>query len=136
MSTLSITGIVPAVPNIDCAVKPIVYGASVSVARCLVLNTATGKYSHGDITNAITSAVVGLSVNAGAIDTGGFLVSSGKIVLLGATMTVGLTYYLGAAGVLKNESDIATGEFVTRIGICIATGVLQVDIKALGIARG
>jgi hypothetical protein len=70
-----------------------------------------------------------------AASTDGYAVAafSGPVDV-GATLTVGEQYYVSdTAGGIKPAADLATGDYVTLLGIAIATDTLQLDISASGV---
>ena len=117
---------------------PITYGATVGFGKVLYLDAAddTYKLAANNSTAAIAEAVA-ISVTPGAATDGGYVVSTDGALLTftGTTFVVGDTYFLGTSGNIIPQSDLTTGNYVTRIGTAATATVLQVSIKATGIVH-
>lgn len=53
---------------------------------------------------------------------------------LGCTLTVGTRYYVSASGGIQAHGDLASGEYITLLGIATTASRLEIDINASGIA--
>jgi hypothetical protein len=107
-------------------------GATVTAGQAVYLDTAsTGKWllADSDAASAITrgSASFGVALN-GASNGQPLAVQTGGDITIGATMTAGVAYYLSdAPGAICPFADLATGDYVTLIGIAKSTTVLAID---------
>lgn len=97
------------------------------------LDTTESKYrlADADLSSAAASAA-GIFLTPAAIDGYAVIAMSGPVDV-GATLTVGETYVAsGTAGGIAPIADLATGDYVTLLGIATAAGKLQLDISASG----
>lgn len=97
------------------------------------LDTTESKYrlADADLSSAAASAA-GIFLTPAAIDGYAVIATSGPVDV-GATLTVGETYVVsGTAGGIAPIADLATGDYVTILGIATAAGKLQLDISASG----
>lgn len=97
------------------------------------LDTTESKYrlADADLSSAAASAA-GIFLTPAAIDGYAVIAMSGPVDV-GATLTVGETYVVsGTAGGIAPIADLATGDYVTLLGIATAAGKLQLDISASG----
>ena len=114
---------------------PVRYGATLGIAIPVYLDVSDLTHKAADNDASVsTDAVVGLTITPGV--NGGYLATGGSIILVGATMAVGVTYYLGSTpGEIVPESDVSTGDAVTRIGTASTTTQLDLDIKVTNIPK-
>lgn len=118
MAALSISAIRP---TGNTTFSPIVkYGATLGVAVPVYLDSTDREHKAADNNaSAATRAVVGLTFSPGVDGGDGLLVTRGSVVLVGATMTEGVKYYLGATpGEIVPFGDLGSGEPVVEIGTC------------------
>lgn len=95
----------------------------------------SNKYYRGDASTLAASQVGGVALTPAATD-GYFIMATEGKVDLGATLTVGETYYVSdTAGAIMPAADVSTGEYVTSLGVASATDTLELNINASGIAR-
>lgn len=97
------------------------------------LDTTESKYrlADADLSSAAASAA-GIFLTPAAIDGYAVIATIGPVDV-GATLTVGETYVVsGTAGGIAPIADLATGDYVTILGIATAAGKLQLDISASG----
>lgn len=93
------------------------------------------KYFQGDASTLAASQVGGIALTPAATD-GYFIMATEGKVDLGATLTVGETYYVSdTAGAIMPSADLSTGEYVTSLGVASAADTLELSINASGIAR-
>lgn len=98
------------------------------------LNATTGKYmlTQSDGTAAQAQAK-GFFVTPAATD-GEAVISIGGTIDLGATLVLGETYVVSQTlGGIAPIADIATGDFVTHLGVAISTSLLKQAISISGI---
>ncbi len=115
---------------------PVEYGATIGLGKVVYLDAATGthKLAANNSTLAIAAAV-GIAVTPGASTDYGFIAATdgAYLTFTGSTFVIGDTYFLGTSGNIIPQGDIATGNYVTRIGTAATATILQVSIKATGI---
>jgi len=132
----ALSGITAVRPTSNTVVgEPVLYGATIAAGVPVYLDTTDSEHKAAD-NNASTATpkVAGITVTPG-VDAGhGYIARQGSIILVGTTMAVGTTYYLGAtAGEIVLESDLATGNSVTKLGTAATATQLDLDIRATGI---
>lgn len=116
-------------------IKNVLYGATISAGQTLYYDSATVKYKLGDNNaSAATAEVKGIALTPG-VDSGyGVIATRGSLVFVGATMTQGKAYYAGAtAGEIVPETDLASGNYNTRLGVASSATQLDLDIRASGV---
>lgn len=109
-------------------------GVAVVQGQVGYLNATTGKYmlAQSDGTAAQAQAR-GIFVTPAAID-GDAVLSRDGTIDLGATLAKGTTYVVSRTlGGIAPIGDIATGDFVTHLGVAISTSLLQQSISISGI---
>ena len=95
----------------------------------------SNKYKKAVTTDADTSAAEGIALTPADDDEWTIIQRNGNIDL-GATLTIGETYYVSnTAGNIMPSADVSTGEFVTSLGVAVAADSLKLDINASGVAR-
>jgi len=112
------------------------FGESVTQGMPVYKKASDGKYYKADanVTSA-EAAAVGIALTPNATDGYGVIATSG-LVDLGATLTLGETYYVSdSAGAIMPAADVSTGEYVTQLGIATTTALLQLSINASGVQR-
>ena len=120
----------------DAQISKVVAGEAITQGMPVYLKTSDGKYWKADADTLAESLVAGIAVTpAGAADASFVLQRSG-LINLGATLTVGLEYYLhttaGAIGVI---GELSTGDFPCRLGFATTAAWLQLAISAAGVAK-
>lgn len=133
MTALSVTA-VRATSDTDS--ERVKYGATVAAGNPLYLDTVTNKYKLGINTGSTTAAVKGIALTPGVDDGYGLIAKTGSIYLVGPTMTVGETYFLGAAGEIVPTADVTSSKLVTRLGTASTANTLKLSIEATGITHG
>ena len=94
----------------------------------------TGQYFKADCTTGSKAEVRGITLINGDLNGPSILVPNGSKLNLGAVLTQGLPYYVGAtAGTLVPYTDLVSGNYVTRVGFAESSSVLRVDIDITGI---
>lgn len=93
-----------------------------------------GKYYKAITTSAAAADVKGVFLTPASAN--GYAVIGSGPVNVGATLTQGVAYYAsGTAGKIELSSDIASGEYVTLIGIATSSSVLDVRPIASGVTK-
>jgi hypothetical protein len=133
----ALSGITAVRPTSTTQFERVIYGATVAAGNPLYLDTADGEHKLGDSNASVTTAKVRAVAITPGIDAGyGLVATSGSIILVGTTMVVGTNYYVGAtAGEIIPEGDLATNDFVTRLGTASTATQLDLSIVATGIQR-
>ena len=95
----------------------------------------TGKYYVADANSTEAVAlVVAVSITGCATDGYLLVAKTGATIDLGATLVVGTEYVLSATQGIAPVGDLATGWWVTKLGVASGAAILLLDIKATGIA--
>jgi hypothetical protein len=133
----ALSGITAVRPTSSTISANVMYGATISAGQAVYLDAADAKYKLCDNNaSAAIAAIKGVAMTPG-VDTGyGYVATGGSIVLVGTTMSVGETYYAGAtAGEIVPDADLATGNYISRIGTGASATQLDLTIKATGIVH-
>ena len=113
-------------------------GATITAGQVVYLDSTTspGTYKLADCDSA-TAAVrspAGIALNAAASGQPVSVHQSGPITI-GATVTGGVAYYLsGNAGGICPVTDVASGDYVTIVGLATSASVLSVKFHESGFA--
>jgi len=115
--------------------QPVFYGGTLAAGIPVYLDTADSKHKAADNdASATTAKVAGITITPGVDGGYGYIAKQGSIILVGTTMAVGTSYYLGAtAGEIVPEADLGTADYVTKIGTAATATQLDLDIRATGI---
>ncbi len=99
------------------------------------LDVTGGKYRKTDADASEEAArAAGIFLSPAPIDGFAVLAESGSVVNLGATLTVGETYVVSAAaGKIAPIGDVASGWYVTILGVASSTSLLTLRINATGV---
>lgn len=107
-------------------------GATITAGQAVYLDEATtGEWQLADSDAASAaargSARFGIALN-GAADGQPLAIQTGGDINIGGTMTAGVAYYLSdAPGGVCPFADLATGDYVTLVGVAKSTTVLAID---------
>jgi hypothetical protein len=133
MATLTITA-ANVGTGVGANVQPFIVGQATNHGKVLYVDAADSKAKPTTVTAAATAKAVGLNVTYGSGDNASVLVIISGPLYLGAILTAGVEYYADSSGNISTKDELASGEFITRLGIAISTTVLQVKIDATGVA--
>lgn len=109
-------------------------GATITAGQVVYLDTATGRYELADNDSATLAVrqARGIALNNASDGQPLRILKSGDITI-GATMTVGAAYYLGATpGEIIPTGDLAQDDYVVLLGIAKTAAILGVDIQYSG----
>lgn len=133
MATLTITAANVGV-NANANMQSFIVGQSTTHGKVLYIDPVDNKAKPTAVTAATTAKAVGINVTFGSGDNATvFCITSGPLYL-GAILTAGVEYYADGSGNISTKDELASGEFITRLGIALSTTVLQVKIDATGVA--
>lgn len=133
MATLTITAANVGVGS-TAQVLPFTVGQATTHGQALYIDTADGLAKPADADAAATAKARCIAITS-ATGTGQTVygITSGDLVL-GAILTKGTEYYVHTtAGVICTKDELASGDFVTRLGIAKTTSILAVSIEATGV---
>jgi hypothetical protein len=114
------------------------YGATISAGQVVYADTAdTNKMKLADNNaSAATAVVYGIAMTPGVSGGYGVVATGGGIILVGTTAAVGETYYAGAtAGEIIPDADLATGNYVSRLGTASSATQINLRIENTGIVH-
>lgn len=134
MSALTITA-ANVVPGSDARIDRTHYaGASITRGQVVYL-ASDNRWALADDDSATAAAKIpgGIALNDAAAGQPIDVQTSGSLTI-GATMTAGLVYYLGAtAGAIVPVGDVTTGQNPAIVGISTSTTVLKLAFAASGV---
>lgn len=131
----ALTGITAVRPTSNTIQDKYLMGATVAPGQPIYLDTAAATHKLAANTSITLAKVNGIAITSGVATGYAYIARGGSIELVGTTMAVGDTYYLGAAGEIVPASDVTTGKLVTRLGEASAATILDLSIKATGIVH-
>jgi hypothetical protein len=133
----ALSGITAVRPTLTTKFERVAYGATIAAGNPLYLDTTDGEHKLGDSNASATTAKVRAIAITPGVDGGqGLVATGGSIILVGTTMTVGTNYYAGpTAGEIIPEGDLASTEYVTRLGTASTATQLDLLIVPTGIQR-
>lgn len=131
MAVLTITAVRPT-ENTDFELVP--YGTTIAAGQTLYRHT-DGEHLLADADlSASTKSVAGIALTPGVDGGQGIIATSGNIILVGATMTAGVTYFQGpVAGQIATFDELLTGDYVTRIGTAKSATEMILSIEDTGV---
>lgn len=135
MAAITITAVSIGV-GADAAFERFEVGEAVDHGELIYFDTANGDYRLADADAEASAKAAGIAVTAGAGDGSYVLaITRGKLLIQsGPGMVKGTEYYCGTTpGQIVPKSDLASGDYVTRVGIANSTTELQVDIRVTGV---
>ncbi len=135
MSDLSITA-ANVLPGADAQVEHSYFGASVTAGQVVYNDTADNekKLADANSATAIVRKVHGIALNGGS-DGQPAAVQRGGTITIGATVVVGKVYVLSATpGGIAPIDDLATGHYVTVIGVGISSTQIKLGFLESGVA--
>lgn len=131
MAALSITAVRPTANTEYSLVN---YGATIAAGQTLYRHTDTEHLLADADASALTKAVQGIALTPGIDGGQGIIATAGNVILVGATMTVGVTYFQGpTAGEIVPYGDLSTGDYVVRIGTAKTTTEMILSIEDTGV---
>lgn len=110
------------------------YGATISAGNPVYKDPADNEWKLAGATSATLAAARGIAMTPGVDGGYGVVAIGGNIILVGTTMAVGEPYAVGAtAGQIVPETDLASTNYVTRLGTAATTTQLNLSIQNTGI---
>jgi hypothetical protein len=119
----------------DVRVQVVQYGATIDLGDPLYLDPADGLHKPTDSNaSSTTAAIVGVALTPG-VNTGyGVMATQGTLGFTGSTFVLGSTYFCGqSSGAVIPHADLATNDWVSRVGTAFSTSQLKLSIEATGI---
>lgn len=111
-------------------------GASITAGSPMWWDDVAMTFKNADAaTSAAVAAVAGICLSTTFAGQPASRIIAGDLAV-GAVLTVGQTYVLSSnAGKIAPISDVATGMWVTILGVAISTSVLRLGLLPSGIQR-
>lgn len=110
-------------------------GTTITAGQVVYLNAATGKLELADADTYAEAVCKGIALNGGSLDQPIKYQYGGEITI-GATVALGGTYVVATtAGGIAPIADLATGDYVTILGVASTTGRIKLNIFASGVAK-
>ena len=136
MADLSITAANVGVKAAGGQVRIVQVGEAVTQGQPARFNSSDSKYYKAQADSATNATCVGVFLTAASADGYATLLSGTGVLNPGATVTVGTVYVVSAtSGGIAPEADLATGEYVSVIGIGTASDEITMQINNSGIAK-
>jgi hypothetical protein len=113
-----------------------IFGATVTAGQVVYKDAADQRFKLCDANSGTAAARVpyGIALNGGATGQPAAIQKAGNINP-GGTVVVGQTYVASAnAGGIAPVSDLATGHYVSHLGIGITSSLISMGIKVSGVA--
>jgi hypothetical protein len=107
-------------------------GATITAGMAVYVDTAGLVQIGTNATSAgsgVAAPYVGVALNGGAASQPIQILKTGGTVNIGGTAAVGKQYCLGTAGGIIPVDDIATGEYITTIGVGITAANLKLGVN-------
>lgn len=136
MADLSVTAADVGVSDSSGSLIIVQAGEAVTQGQPGYLDSNDSKYYQTDADASATAAnAAGVFMTAASADGYAVLARTGVTVDLGATLTVGETYVVSPnKGGIMPVGDLATGDYVTTLGVATTASKLPLDISASGVA--
>lgn len=111
-----------------------VAGATITAGQAVYLDSTTGTYKLCDANASGTASCDGIALN-GAASGQPLKVLTEGLITIGGTVAVGTIYVVSeTAGGICPSTDLATGEYVSVIGVATTTGIINVHRLNSGVA--
>jgi len=92
-----------------------------------------GEYRKAANTSAVLAECKGIVFGPGQ-DGGRIILVQSGLITLGATLAINTAYCVGASGLIMPYDDLSSGEFGTFLGWATTAAVLDLQIRASGVA--
>ena len=106
-------------------------GEAITIGRFCYKHSTSGTWYHADCeTSIVTAAAVGISFNGAALGAKVRLITGGILNLTlnsGSLPSKGDSLWLSTAGLIMPETDKASNDWATMVGL--ATDTLQMEVK-------
>lgn len=111
------------------------YPAGATITQGQTVYRSSNTWLLADATTALKADCKGIAVNSALIGQPLGVSEAGNIDV-GATLTVGLGYFLSAtAGAICPEADLVTGDFPTFLGFATTASNLSLNIRPSGVEK-
>jgi hypothetical protein len=110
-------------------------GATITAGQALYLDSSTSTLKLCDATNATKYKCAGIALHGSLSGQPITYATGGGSINIGATLTVGTTYWVSknGSGAVMPTADIASTNYLYRIGYATTSSNLVLDFKDYGV---
>ncbi len=133
MADISVTAANVGIGALDTITSNVQAGEAITQGQPVYL-ASDGKYYQCDANDTAAKAqCVGIAVSPASTD-GYFQLATSGSVNVGATLSVGRIYVLSTTkGGIAPSADLASGSYVTILGVATTAALLKLDISISGV---
>jgi len=102
-------------------------GETIIAGQVLYKSSSDSLLYKADATDASKDDVIGIALNGGAINQPIVYAKNGAVVTIGVATVVTETYILSTAGLIAPIADLASSDYLTRLGTGITTANIQLQ---------
>lgn len=141
MADLSQTPANVAIGNQNCPTRLVQFGEAVTQGNALYQSSSDSKWYKADADTEAAAKAGAIALTPGALDGFGLVAlpssTPGRsLVNLGATLTVGDVYVVSTtAGAIAPLADLATGDYVTILGVATTAALIDLQIVVSNTAK-
>ena len=112
------------------------FGESVLQGQPIYADATSNKFLQTDANvSAAVAKAEGIVLTPASTDGWGIVVTEG-LIDIGATLVVGESYYVSRnKGAIMPVGDLQSGDYPTFLGIAVTTSLLDLQIRAGGVAK-
>lgn len=110
-------------------------GETITAGMTCYLSTDSKYYKADNNDTAAKAVVKGIALNGASLNQP-IRIQTGGTITIGATVAVGTIYVQSTtAGGIAPSADLATGNYVTILGVATTAAILKLGINVSGIAK-
>ena len=114
-------------------VRLVQYGATIAAGNTIYPSGAKLLLADANL-SAAAAAAAGIAITPGVDNGWGLMAFGGPIILVGATLAVGITYVVSrSTGAIMPIGDLQAGDYSTILGTAATATQLNLKIDATGI---
>lgn len=135
MADISVTA-ASVVPGSDAIYVDGTAGETITAGMTCYKSTSDSKWYKADNNDTAAKAVVGgISLNGASLNQP-IRIQTGGTITIGATVAVGTIYVQSTtAGGIAPSADLATGNYVTILGVATTAAIIKLGLNVSGIAK-
>ena len=135
MADISVTAANVGLAENGVGTRQVQVGETVTQGEPLYLKTSDNKYWLADADAAASAVVAGIALTPAAAD-GYVVMATSGAVDVGGTLTVGETYIVSATACgIAPIGDLASGDYLSILGVATATDTLDINLYISGVAK-
>jgi hypothetical protein len=141
MADISITAANVGVGASTLKTRVVQFGEAVTQGQAVYVSTSDSKYYRCDADTQATAIAAGIVLSPAATNGYGLIALPAEqpglaLVNLGATLAVGTVYAVSVtAGGIAPIADLATGDYITTLGVATTTALLDLRIVVSNTAK-